>query len=179
MNMMNHPFHDFLDWFILVFLEDILIYFANLEEHTKHLGKVLQRLRQYEIYAKASKHEFLKTSVEFLGQRILKGGMTLTEVKLKAAHDWTTPKDVKDVRSFLGFTNYYRRLIKNSLAIVNPLTNFNHKGMAWKWGSYQWKAFQKLNEALFTIPILLFPYPKLPYIVVMDTSGITSGGVLM
>lgn len=93
--------------------------------------KVLKRLHKCEIYAKASKCEFVKTLVELLGQQINKYGMTPTKAKLKVVHDLTTPKDVKEVRSFLGFTNYYRRFIKDFVATANPLADLTHKEMAW------------------------------------------------
>ena len=83
----------------------------------------------------------LKTSVEFLGQQISRGGMTPTEAKLKAVRDWATPKDVKGVRSFLGFANYYRRFVQNFAAIADPLTSLTRKDMEWQWRPYQRCAF--------------------------------------
>ena len=83
----------------------------------------------------------LNTSVEFLGQQISRGGMTPTEAKLKAVRDWATPEDVKGVRSFLGFTNYYRRFVQNFAAIVDPLTSLTRKDVEWQWGPYQRRAF--------------------------------------
>ena len=83
----------------------------------------------------------LKTSVEFLGQQISRGGMTPTEAKLKAVHDWATPKDVKGVRSFLGFANYYQRFVENFAAVADPLTSLMRKDVEWQWGPYQRCAF--------------------------------------
>ena len=102
MNMMNALLGEHLDKFVLVFLDDVLIYSANPEDHAEHLRKVLGKLREHKLFAKASKCEMLKTSVEFLGQQISRGGMTPTEAKLKAVRDWAAPKDVKGVRSFWG-----------------------------------------------------------------------------
>ena len=112
MNMMNDLLGDFLDLFVLVFLDDILIYSVNLDQHAEHLRRVLLALRKHRLFAKASKCEFVKDSIEFLGQQIIAGGMTPTEAKLKAIRDWATPQNVHDVRSFLGFANYYRRFIR-------------------------------------------------------------------
>ena len=95
----------------------------------EHLRKVLGKLREHKLCAKASKCEMLKTSVEFLGQQISRGGMTPTEAKLKAVCDWATPEDVKGVRSFLGFVNYYRRFVQNFVAIADPLALLTRKGM--------------------------------------------------
>ena len=125
MNMMNDLLGEYLDQFVLIFLDDMLIYSTNIQEHCEHLSKVLNKLREHCLYAKASKCDILKTSVEFLGQQIRQGGMTRTEVKLKAVRDWGTPKNVRDVRSFLGFANYYRRFVKDFVAIADPLTSFD------------------------------------------------------
>ena len=105
--------------------------------------------------------------------------MTPTEAKLKAVQDWATPEDVKGIRSFLGFTNYYPWLVQYLAAIVDPLTSLTMKDVERQWGLYQWRAFQQLKEALCAAPVLLFLDPKLSYTVVTDTSGTTVGGVLM
>ena len=127
MNMMNDLLSEYLDKFVLVFLDDVLIYFANPQDHLAHIKKVLGKLREHQLFAKASNCEILKTSVEFLGQQICKGGMTPTEAKLKAVRDWATPQDVKGVRSFLGFTNYYRWFVKDFAVIADPLTSLTKK----------------------------------------------------
>ena len=111
MNMMNALLGEYLDKFVLIFLDDVLIYSANPQDHAQHLRKVLGKLQEHKLFSKASKCEMLKTSVEFLGQQISRGGMTPTKATLKAVQDWATPKDVKGVRSFLGFANYYRRFV--------------------------------------------------------------------
>ena len=105
--------------------------------------------------------------------------MTPTEAKLKAVQDWATPQDVKGVRSFLGFTNYYQRFIKDSAAIADPLTSLTKKDVEWQWGPYQRRAFQQLKESLCAMLVLLFPDPKLPYTIVTNASSIAAGGVLM
>ena len=105
--------------------------------------------------------------------------MTLTKAKLKAVQDWATPQDVKGVRSFLGFANYYRRFVKDFGAIADPLTSLTKKGMEWQWGPYQQRAFPQLKESLCAAPVLLFPDPKLPYTVVTNASSIATNGVLM
>ena len=110
MNMMNDLLGKHLDQFVLVFLDDILVYSASIEEHVEHLRSVLSILRKDQLYAKASKCKFVTTTVEFLGQQVSGGGISPTEAKIKAIRDWATPQNVKDVRSFLGFANYYRRL---------------------------------------------------------------------
>ena len=107
MNMMNDLLGEYLDKFVLVFLDDILIYSANPQNHANHVRKILGKLREHQLFAKSNKCEILKISVEFLCQQICRGGMTPTEAKLKAVQDWATSQDVKGVQSFLGFANYY------------------------------------------------------------------------
>ena len=105
--------------------------------------------------------------------------MTPTKAKLKAFRDWSTPQDVKEVRPFLGFANYYGHFIKDFAAIADPLTSLTKKDVEWQWGPYQRCAFQQLKESLCAAPILLFPNPKLSYTVVTNAFGTAAGGVLM
>ena len=105
--------------------------------------------------------------------------MTPTEAKLKAIQDWATPEDIKCVRSFLGFVNYYRRFVQNFATIMDPLTSLTRKDVEWKWGPYQWCAFQQLEEALCAALFLLFPDPELPYTIVTNASNTTAIGELM
>ena len=121
----------------------------------------------------------MKTSIEFLGQQITRGGMTPTEAKLKAVREWSQPQNIHEVRSFLGFANYYRHFVRDFAAIANPLTELTRKGMQWQWGPMQRSAFRALQDALCAAPILRYPDPQLPYTVVTDASGIAAGGVLL
>ena len=111
MNMMNDVLSDYLDDFVLVFLDDILIYSRTVEQHTEHLGKVLEALRKHHLYAKASKCSIMVREVEFLGQWITPDGAAPTKEKMKAVIEWETPQDLKGVRSFLGFANYYHHFV--------------------------------------------------------------------
>ena len=132
MNMMNALLGEYLDKFVLVFLDDVLIYSANPQDYVEHLRKVLGKLREHKLFANASKSEMLKTSVEFFGQQVNRGGMTPTEAKMKAVRDWATPEDVKGVRSFLGLVNYYRRFIQKFAAIADPLTRGGQIIRSWR-----------------------------------------------
>ena len=105
--------------------------------------------------------------------------MTATKAKLKAVRDWSKPQNIRDIRSFLGFANYYMRFVKNFASVVGPLTNLIRKGVPWQWRPYQWQAFQQLKDALCTTPVLLFPGPKLSYTVVTNASRSAAGGALM
>ena len=106
-------------------------------------------------------------------------GLCPTDQKLEAVRNWKVPQSVKDVRSFLGFANYYRRYVHQFADVARPLTELTKKGVEWQWGPYQRQSFIKLKDKLCTAPILQFPDPKLPYTVITDASGTAVGGVLM
>ena len=179
MNLMNDLLRDYLDEFILVFLDDILIYSRTPEDHAEHLRKVFQRLRESKLYAKASKCQIAHKTIDFLGQRVTPKGMSPMEQKLKALREWETPRDIRGVRSFLGFTNYYRRFVRHYAEMAHPLTDLTKKEVGFQWGPMQEKAFRDLKSTLCEAPILVFPDPLLPYTVVTDASQHAVGGVIM
>ena len=111
----------------MVFLDDLLIYSRTPEDHAKHLKKVLQRLRDHKLYAKASKCEIAYKTIEFLGQRVTPGGLCPTDQKLEAVRNWKVPQNVKDVRSFLGFANYYQRYVHQFAKVAHPLTELTKR----------------------------------------------------
>ena len=137
MNLMNDLLSDYLDEFVLVFLDDILVYSRSMEDHAEHLRKVFQRLREHKLYAKASKCQVATTTVDFLGQHVTPDRMLPMEQKLKAVREWETPRDIKGVRSFLGFTNYYRRYVRHYAELVHPLTDLTKKDVGYQWGPMQ------------------------------------------
>ena len=165
---MNDLLGEYLDIFVLIFLDDILVYFQSVEEHAEHLRKVLHRLREYRLYTKASKYQILKTSLEFLGHEVTVNEMAPTEQNLKAVREWERPRDVTSLRAFLGFANYYRRYMQGYAHLENSLTELTKKGVPFQWGPYQRRAFAQLKDALCTAPILQYPDPSLPYVVVTD-----------
>ena len=112
MNLMNKVMMDFLDQFVVVFVDDILVYSSTQEEHEQHLRKVLARLRENKLYAKFSKCEFWTKEIAFLGHIITGEGVKMDPEKVKAILEWKTPTNVKEVRSFLGLAGYYRRFIE-------------------------------------------------------------------
>ena len=170
MNLMNDLLRDYLDEFVLVFLDDILVYSRSVEEHAGHLRRVFGRLREHRLFAKAAKCEMAVRTIDFLGQRVSPEGMTPQEQKLRAIREWATPTDIRGVRSFLGFTNYYRRFIRHYAELAQPLTGLTKKEIGFQWGPMQQKAFTELREGLCNAPLLVFPEPLLPYTVVIDAS---------
>jgi hypothetical protein len=129
MCLMNNVLNKFLDKFVLVFIDDILIYSKNIEEHEEHLRLVLQVLREHQLYAKFSKCDFFQKQVHYLGQVFSKEGVAVENDKIKSIMEWPTPKDVSDIRSFMGLARYYRRFIKGFLNIGWPITTLKKKGV--------------------------------------------------
>jgi hypothetical protein len=110
--LMNKVFMKYLDKFMVVFINDILIFSKNEEDHDEHLRVVLQKLRENQLYAKLSKCEFLLKEVSFLGHIISEGGISVDPSKVKYVLSWKTPQNISDIRSFLGLAGYYRRFIE-------------------------------------------------------------------
>ena len=179
MHLVQDVLREYLDDFVIVFIDDILIFSRTTEEHCKHLRLVFKRLAEQQVYAKASKCLIHVKELEFLGQWITTRGVAPVKGKLNAVRAWETPINVKDIRSFLGFANYYRRFVPGYASIASPLTMLTKKDVQWHWGPLQRKAFEDLKSALCAAPLLIYPDPSLPYTVVSDASGDAAGGVLM
>eukprot|EP00253_Pinus_taeda_P004481 PITA_04481 len=113
MCLMNGIFHPYLDQFVLIFIDDILIYSRIIEEHHEHLRVVLQTLREHQLYAKFSKCDFFKLEIQYQGHVITKDGIAVDPEKIKVIMEWPVPKDVADVRSFMGLAGYYRRFVED------------------------------------------------------------------
>lgn len=178
MALTNGMFHDYLDKFVIVYIDDILIYSKSLEENAQDVRLVLQRLRQHKLYAKFSKCEFFKPQVEFLGHTVSADGIGPEKAKVTAVHEWPTPINVKDVRSFIGFANYYRRFIPKFAHIATPLTDLTKQNVPFTWGTPQQEAFDTLRNKLTTAPLLILPDPGLPFHLNVDASSFALGAVL-
>ena len=151
---MNDIFGDLLDQCVVVYLDDILIYSDNPEQHTKHVWEVLRCLRKHSLYTQAKKCKWHRDSVEFLGYIMSSEGLTMADDKICTILDWPEPWKVKDVQSFLGFANFYRRFIHNYSEITVPLTRLTQKGLTWDFNEGYCMAFRTLKEA-FTSTLVL------------------------
>ena len=178
MHLMNHTFRDFLDEFVLVFLDDIIIYSKNANDHLLHVRQVLQRLKDHKLYAKLSKCTFFQTEVEFLGHRLGAEGLKVMPEKVTSVASWPTPTSVKEVRSFLGLAGYYRRFVKQFSKIASPLTELTKDRVKFRWGKEEQEAMDRLKESLSAAPVLVLPDPKLPFVLTTDASGYATGAVL-
>jgi hypothetical protein len=179
MHLMNDVFRPYLDQFVVVFLDDILIYSRTLAEHRRHVRLVLDTLRQHQLYAKESKCEFFQDHVEFLGHRIDREGVHMMDEKVKAIRQWPPPKSVDEVRSFLGLAGYYRKFIRNFSLLAAPMTDLLKKEVPFQWGDHQQQAFDGLVRAVTTAPTLVLPDPKRPYVITADACGYGIGASLM
>ena len=157
MNMMNKVFMDFLDKFVVVFIDDILIYSKSHKEHEEHLRLVLQRLREHKLYAKFSKCEFWLEQVAFLGHIVSKEGIAVDPEKVSAVTNWEPPKNVGELRSFLGLAGYYRRFIENFSKIAKALTELLKKEKKFEWTDACEASFQELKKRLVSAPVLCLP----------------------
>eukprot|EP00253_Pinus_taeda_P014588 PITA_14588 len=179
MCLMNNLFHPYLDQFVLIFIDDILIYSRTIEEHYEHLRIVLQTLREHQLYAKFSKCDFFKEEIQYLGHVITKEGIAVDPEKIKAIMDWPVPKDVADVRSFMGLAGYYRRFVEGFSRVASPITSLQKKGKSFQWTPNCQKSFEQLKHLLTTTPILCIADPNKDYVVCTDASKEGLGGVLM
>ena len=153
--MMNHIFCDLIrKGKVLVYMDDIIIFTNNLEEHHKLTREVLEILRQNNLYLKPEKCEFEKMTVEYLGVIISQNSMAVDPVKAAAVLEWPTPKKLKDVQEFVGFLNFYRRFIPNFSHIAQPLYNLTKKGENFKWTTACEATFLELKNLIGNTPIL-------------------------
>jgi len=175
---MNNIFSDMLDVFALIYLDDILIFSDNIDQHRKHIKEVLSWLRKHGLYARGDKCEFHKTEVEFLRYIISADGLQMSEDKVKTILSWLEPRKVKDVQSFLGFANFYRHFIDAYSELTFPLTYLTKKGVSWNWSSECWKAFEAIKQAFTSAPVLTHWVPDALLVVGTNTSNYALAAIL-
>ena len=156
MDLMNRVFHK-LDRFVIVFIDDILVYSKSQEEHEEHLRIVLQILREGKLFAKLKKCEFWLNQVVFLGHVISKDGITMDPNKIEAMVIWNRPTNVSEVRSFLGLVGYHKRFVEGFSRIASPLTQLTQKNVKLEWKEECEKSFQQLKLRLVTTLVSNIP----------------------
>jgi hypothetical protein len=179
MDLMNRVFQPYLDQFIVVFIDDVLVYSKDRVVHEQHLRTALQLLREKKLYAKFSKCEFWLNQVVFLGHVISGAGIEVDPQKIKAIVNWDRPRNVSEVRSFLGMAGYYRRFVEGFSKIAIPLTQLTHKQTKFRWSEECENSFQELKNRLVSTPILTLPTEGHEYVVYCDASIKGLGCVLM
>ncbi len=178
--LMNDIFWEWFDDFVVIYIDDILIYNGFMEKHVEHLRKVFEKLRENKLYAKLEKCEFEVTEVDFLGHRITQEGLKMDDHKVKAILDWRPPRSVSALRSFLGLASYYCKFIKNFAKIVALLTNLLKKSS----GTYEWDeacngAFETLKGILVKTLVLKLPNFDKDFEIHSDASDFAIRGVLV
>jgi hypothetical protein len=176
--LMNSVFMPEFDKFVVVFIDDILIYSKNEEEHARHLRIVLTRLREHQLYAKFSKCVFWLEEIQFLGHVLSAKGIAVVPSKVKDILEWKPPTTVHQVRSFLGLAGYYRRFILDFSKLVKPITSLLKNDTKFSWSSRYNEAFEQLKVLLTTTPVLAQPDIEKPFDVYCDASGSGLGCVL-
>eukprot|EP00253_Pinus_taeda_P029424 PITA_29424 len=179
MNLMNSVFRQYLDKFVQVFLDDILIYSKNEEEHEEHLRLVLSCLRERQLYGKLSKCSFFQERIHYLGHIISGEGISVDPEKVKAIMDWPIPRNAHEIRSFMGLAEYYRRFVEGFSKITKPITTLQRKGIRYEWTEECSKAFSELKRLLTSAPILRVPDMDKDFTVCTDASKHGLGAVLM
>jgi hypothetical protein len=177
--LMNSVFMPELDKFVVVFIDDILIYSKNEEEHAKHLRLMLTRLREHQLSAKFSKCSFWLEEIQFLGHVLSTKGIAVDPSKVKDILEWKPPTTVHQVRSFLGLAGYYRRFILDFSKIIKPITGLLKNDTKFDWSSKCNEAFEQLKVLLTTAPMLAQPDIEKSFDVYCDASGSGLGCVLM
>ncbi|GKD63120.1 putative reverse transcriptase domain-containing protein [Tanacetum coccineum] len=178
-DLMNRVCKPYFDKFVIVFIDDILVYSKDEEEHGKHLKTILELLKKERLYAKFSKYDFWLDSVQFLGHVIDRSGVHVDLAKIEAIKSWAAPTTPTEVRRFLGLAWYYRRFIEGFSLISKLLTKLNQKNKKYEWGKEEEEAFQTLKQKLCSAPILALPEGTEDFMVYYDASLKGYGAVLM
>ena len=179
MDLMNWAFQPYLDRFVIVFIDDILVYSGSSEEHSEHLRIVLQTLRERQLYAKLSKFQFWLDRVAFLGHVISVVWVSVDPQKIEAVVNWKSPKCVSEARSFISLAGYYRKFVEGFSKIAAPLTKLTRKDVKYDWVDACQQSFEELKSRLTSAPVLALPNERDGFVVYSDASRRGLGYVLM
>jgi len=174
---MNEILSEYLDVFCVAYLDDILIFSQNLEDHRRHFPTILRRVEETGLTLIASKWEFHTTEIEYLGYIISPQGLRMDEEKFRTVKEWKEPTNVKGIQNFLGFANFYRRFIRDYSKITTPLSSLTRKEKGWEWSDKQQEAFETLKKAMITEPILQDFDLERPVTIETDASDYAIGAI--
>ncbi|KAL5498599.1 hypothetical protein ACEPAH_1953 [Sanghuangporus vaninii] len=176
---MNDIFREMIhEGIVIIYLDDILIFSNDLEEHRKRTRRVFEILRQNGLFLKPQKCEFEVDTVKYLGHIIGNGEVKMDPKKVAAVQEWPVPRNVRELQQFLGLGNWLRRFVKDYSSVVKPLTSLTGK-VEWKWGKEEQDAFEELKRRLSSPPVLAIPNAEDPFRVEADASDFATGGVLL
>ena len=179
--LMNHVLKPHEKDYVICYLDDVLIHSKTLEDHTRHLDSVLGLLAKNSLKLRLDKCDFAMSKIDYLGHTVSASGIQPSEKKIRAVKDWPVPTTVRDVQSFLGFCNFYRRYMKNYSVTANPLYNLTRKNVPFVWDANCQTAFHRLKLALTTAPVLMTPRtgPTATFVLSTDASNYGIGAVLL
>ncbi|KAI5615365.1 hypothetical protein C0J50_10790 [Silurus asotus] len=178
-NFMNEVFRPFLHRFVIVYIDDILVYSRMLREHHQQVTQILALLQKHQLYLNLPKCEFHRSEIQFLGYVINAAGIRMDERKVAAVRDWPVPASIKELQRFLGFANFYRRFIGGFSLVSAPLTSLlRGKAKTLSWTPEAQRAFEELRKRFCAAPLLRHPDPQLPFIVEVDASSTGVGATL-
>src|SRR5258705_4433353 len=178
--MMNDILHPFIDRNeAICYMDDILIYSASLADHRRITWEILQTLCSYKLFLRPEKCKFEHQEVDYLGLVISKDHVVMHPVKVQGVTDWPQPAKVKDVQSFIGFVNFYRRFIRDFSKIAHPLHVLTWKSKDWSWGAAKQQAFDALKSTVTSAPTLTFPSKSGPFCLECNASNFAMGAVLL
>ena len=176
--LMNNLFAQYIYKGVLIFLDDVLLYSGDVDQHMQNLRITFETLREANLRLKPKKCKFFQKQVDYLGHTIQADGTSPDPGKVEAVKEWPVPKNVTDVRSFVGFCSYYRRFIRNFAEIARPLHAVTKKNARFEWNEDCQVAFERLKLELTTAPMLQYPDYKSPFVVDTDASNVSLGAVL-
>jgi hypothetical protein len=176
--LLNKIFVDHQDEFVVIYLDDILVFSKNEADHKRHLDIVAQLLRKHQLLLKLKKCNFFQTSVEFLGHTVSGKGVSADKTKVEAVKEWPRPSDVGQLRSFLGIASYYRRFVQGFAHTAAPLNELLKKDVTWQWQGEHERAYAGLKAALVTAPVLaVFDFTR-DCVLSTDASAFAIGAVI-
>jgi hypothetical protein len=176
--LMNDIFREYLDDFVVIYLDDIMVFSKNPADHAKHLRIVFDILRTHKLYAQASKCHLCEDTLEFLGHIISAAGAGTDPKKVEAVQNWAAPANLKELRSFLGFANFYRRFIPNFAHVAGPLNQLLKADVPYIWTATQQAAFELLKQRFATAPVLALPDFRKDFVLFTDASDYALGACL-
>jgi len=179
MCLMNSVLCLYLNKSVIVFIDDTLVYSKNEEEHVEHLAAMLSLSREHKLYAKLNKCSFFQTEVHYLGHVVSKEGISVDPEKIRAITGWVAPKNVDEVRSFMGLAGYYRRFIRNFSQITYPITSLQRKGKKFEWTEECEASFERLKQLLTHALVLHIADPDKEFVVHTNACKRGLDGVLM
>jgi len=177
--MMNEILRDLInEGKVVAFVDDVLVGMKTEERHDEIVEEILKRLEENNLYIKLDKCVWKARKIGFLGVVIGPDGIEMKKEKVEGVLSWSQPKNVKDVRKFLGLANYYRRFIKDFAQVTRPMNMLMRKDEKWTWGDSQQKAFEELKQIVTTKPVLVAPDLDKEFRVEADASNYATEGVL-